>query len=139
MIRIGIDPPRGLAIADNGVLIAVESHKDLAWLYRALARHFEAYEVVEVVIETPHGIGTRLGRGLSINARMKISANIGQVYQSARAVKAFCDAAGINSVLQKSSKHMTKWPADRFAGHTGYRGKTNEHGRDAALLVFGRV
>lgn len=30
----------------------------------------------------------------------------------------------------------TKWNADYFARVTGYRGKTSEHGRDAALKVF---
>jgi hypothetical protein len=35
-------------------------------------------------------------------------------------------------------KGMTKWKADTFAAVTGYRGRTSEHARDAALLVFGR-
>lgn len=32
---------------------------------------------------------------------------------------------------------VTKWPADKFAKLTGWAGRTNEHGRDAALLVWG--
>lgn len=31
----------------------------------------------------------------------------------------------------------TKWTAERFAAVTGYKGRTNEHNRDAALLVYG--
>jgi len=31
----------------------------------------------------------------------------------------------------------TKWKAEAFARATGYRGRTNEHNRDAALLVYG--
>lgn len=32
----------------------------------------------------------------------------------------------------------TKWDADTFARITGYKGRTSNHARDAALLVFGR-
>lgn len=33
---------------------------------------------------------------------------------------------------------MTKWDADYFKHVTGYKGRTSNHARDAALLVFGR-
>lgn len=33
---------------------------------------------------------------------------------------------------------MTKWDADTFARITGWKGRTSNHARDAALLVFGR-
>lgn len=33
---------------------------------------------------------------------------------------------------------LTKWKADYFAHVTGYKGRTSDHGRDAALLVWGR-
>lgn len=32
----------------------------------------------------------------------------------------------------------TKWNAEQFKKYTGYAGRTNEHNRDAALLVYGR-
>lgn len=32
----------------------------------------------------------------------------------------------------------TKWPAEMFNAITGWQGKSNEHNRDAALLVWGR-
>ena len=35
-------------------------------------------------------------------------------------------------------KGMTKWTADTFARITGYKGRTSNHARDAALLVYGR-
>lgn len=34
--------------------------------------------------------------------------------------------------------NLTKMRADYFARLTGWTGRTNEHGRDAAMLVFGR-
>lgn len=33
---------------------------------------------------------------------------------------------------------MTKWDAAQWARVTGWKGRTSEHARDAALLVFGR-
>ena len=36
-------------------------------------------------------------------------------------------------------KAMTKWTGDLFNKSTGYKGITSEHGRDAALLVFGKT
>lgn len=33
---------------------------------------------------------------------------------------------------------MTKWTAETFARVTGYKGRTSNHARDAALLVYGR-
>ncbi|WP_406042722.1 hypothetical protein [Succinimonas sp.] len=32
----------------------------------------------------------------------------------------------------------TKWTAETFAAVTGWKGRTSNHARDAALLVFGR-
>ena len=32
----------------------------------------------------------------------------------------------------------TKWDADTFRNVTGYKGRTSNHARDAALLVYGR-
>ncbi|MCR5071191.1 MAG: hypothetical protein K6A62_04620 [Bacteroidales bacterium] len=33
---------------------------------------------------------------------------------------------------------MTKWPAATFKAVTGWTGRTSDHARDAALLVFGK-
>ena len=35
-------------------------------------------------------------------------------------------------------KGATKWDAERFAKVTGWKGRTNEHARDAAMMVYGR-
>lgn len=38
----------------------------------------------------------------------------------------------------KPQPGLTKWSAEYFAKITGWQGRTSEHARDAALLVFGR-
>ena len=45
---------------------------------------------------------------------------------------------GIPFEAHKPQAHGTKWKADFFAKVTGYTGRTSEHARDAALLVFQR-
>jgi hypothetical protein len=45
---------------------------------------------------------------------------------------------GVPYVNVKPAAGATKWTAERFAKFTGWHGRTNEHGRDAALLVLGR-
>lgn len=40
--------------------------------------------------------------------------------------------------MVKPQVHGTKWSAETFARYTGYTARTNEHSRDAALLVYGR-
>lgn len=39
---------------------------------------------------------------------------------------------------QAPRRGLTKWNPDTFARLTGWKGRTSEHARDAALLVYGR-
>ena len=50
----------------------------------------------------------------------------------------FLTEQGIQFTLVPPKYNMTKLDADRFRAMTHYKGKTNEHNRDAAMLVFGR-
>lgn len=45
---------------------------------------------------------------------------------------------GSPTLALKPQAGMTKWSAAAFANMTGWTGKTNEHGRDAACLIWGR-
>ena len=40
--------------------------------------------------------------------------------------------------MVRPKKAITKFDADKFKSVTGWEGRTNSHGRDAAMLVFGR-
>ena len=44
---------------------------------------------------------------------------------------------GIPFTAHKPQPGGTKWKAEAFTRATGYTGRTNEHNRDAALLVYG--
>lgn len=50
----------------------------------------------------------------------------------------WCKHHGIEFVKTPPRPGMTKLSDTYFQGITGYDRRTNEHGRDAAMLVFGR-
>lgn len=50
----------------------------------------------------------------------------------------WCNTFAIPFVSPPPRQGMTKWTDESFRGVTGYDRRTNQHGRDAALLVFGR-
>jgi hypothetical protein len=49
----------------------------------------------------------------------------------------FCEFHGIKGCPIAPQKGATKWTAEYFRTVTGWQGRTNQHGRDAALLVLG--
>ena len=50
----------------------------------------------------------------------------------------FLSDNGVVFTMHKPTAGGTKWDAEPFARFTGYKGRTSEHSRDAALLVYGR-
>ncbi len=50
----------------------------------------------------------------------------------------FCEDLGITYELVAPKHNVTKLTAEKFVVWTKYKGQTNEHNRDAAMLVFGR-
>ena len=50
----------------------------------------------------------------------------------------WCREYGIEFICPPPRQGMTKLTDAYFRGLTGYDRRTNEHGRDAAMLVFGR-
>ena len=50
----------------------------------------------------------------------------------------FCEVYRIDCVKTPPRQGMTKLTDATFRGITGYDARTNNHGRDAAMLVFGR-
>ena len=50
----------------------------------------------------------------------------------------FCEVFALDCVKVPPKNNRTKLTSRVFNGITGYDGPSNEHGRDAAMLVFGR-
>lgn len=62
----------------------------------------------------------------------------GAVKRDAAIWEEFLKDEGIPYTAQAPAKGATKWNAELFAKITGWRQRTSEHSRDAALLVFRR-
>jgi len=62
----------------------------------------------------------------------------GAAKRDARIWEEFLEAHHIRYQAIKPAAGRTKWAADYWARVTGWQGRTSEHARDAALLVFNR-
>ena len=62
----------------------------------------------------------------------------GSVKRDAVIWEDFCKDLGIPYLAEPPKKGLTKWNAETFKKVTGWKGRTSNHARDAALLVFGR-
>lgn len=62
----------------------------------------------------------------------------GSVKRDATVWQDFLSDKGVAFEMVAPRKGLTKWSAEAFQSVTGWKGQTNEHNRDAALLVFGR-
>lgn len=63
---------------------------------------------------------------------------VGSVKRDAQIWEDFCKENEINYKLIHPKNNVTKSKADIFKKMTGWTGRTNEHARDAAMLVFRR-
>lgn len=61
----------------------------------------------------------------------------GSVKRDAAIWEAFLKDHGIPHEMKRPNKSITKWSEEMFRKTTKFIGQTNEHGRDAAMLVYG--
>jgi hypothetical protein len=93
---------------------------------------------IAVYIENPNGNRPTFARHGAY--REKISQNVGMNKRDAQLLIQYCMDNGMLFFPVTPGKHsMTKMKPDAFAKYTGYNGRTSSHGRDAAMLVFGKT
>ena len=138
MIYFGIDPGvnTGLALVKDGELKVVETVNIVQAMARILAA-FNACENITVIFEDarqrkylPRERNASEYRGKLMGA--------GSVKRDCEIWEEFCDVYGIKYMAIPPRAGATKWDADTFRNVTGWKGRTSNHARDAALLVFGR-
>lgn len=134
-VMIGIDTGTntGFAVAFSGCLKTVETlaiHQAMEKV-RELAGEIRA-SGGRVRVEDarkrkwiPHGRGREVLQG------------VGSVKRDAGIWEDFLRDLGVPFELVAPQQNKTKLSAVQFRNITGWTGKTNEHGRDAAMLVFG--
>lgn len=131
---IGIDPgvKTGLATWDRKEqrFTLVQSSGILDALNQVLA-FVKVYGEVELWFED-----ARLRKWFGKAGREKLQ-GAGSIKRDCSIWQEFCEKHCIKFLPIKPAAGSTKWNANRFKKTTGWNGKTNEHSRDAALLIFG--
>jgi hypothetical protein len=61
----------------------------------------------------------------------------GSVKRDAKILEDFLTDLGVDFELVAPKNNKTKVTQDYFSSLTGWKGKTNQHARDAAMMVFG--
>ena len=144
MIYIGIDcgEHTGLAVWDSRRKIFLEI--ETVPLYRALEivrvynrEYSTEAEPLAVIFEDARKRTWFARERNAAEYRGKLM-GAGAVKRDAKIWEEFLDGYGIPHQAVAPRKGMTKWDADYFKAVTGWKGRTSEHSRDAALLVFQR-
>ncbi len=140
MIVIGIDPGMhtGLAVWDttsrqfldircSGIVNAMDYLDDLAF-NRGIG--LVVFEDARQRTWIPREKDIRQLKGRAMGA--------GSVKRDCSIWEEWCEARSIQYIASRPKTGMTKLTDAYFRGITGYDRRTNEHGRDAAMLVFQR-
>jgi hypothetical protein len=143
-IIVGIDPGKltGVAVYNRKTrrLIAVGSSSfwDAIDLVRGLRKNHGAAMMVR--IEDPNLIKRPMYRRLDSvegkNVRENMAAKIGSNRRDAALWVEWLERNGIE--YERVMPVRSKVKAGYFKALTGWKGSTNEHGRDAGMLVWGR-
>lgn len=135
-IYIGIDTGSNTGIAiwsqEENKLIHVETVK----IHRAMKiveAHIEQYGTEKIVVRFEDA---RLRKWYGNSGREKLQ-GAGSVKRDAVIWQDFLAELGVENKAIAPANNTTKMSADQFKRTTGWTGKTNEHGRDAAWLVYG--
>lgn len=140
-LLVGIDPgsSTGLAVFDTdagdgtGALTRCEA---LPFWEAAEAVTSISADVAGVVLEDARRIGLYAKRGERGARRDRIARSVGMIDRDVQLWLDLCGRLGLPVATVEPSRK--KWDAETFRRLTGWEGRTNEHARDAARLVFGR-
>lgn len=145
-IYIGVDPgvKTGFAIL-NGLELTlhtlsfwdaikmIESKTNDLYFFRFL------YDLIVVIEDVTQNKPT-FNRNLNYRSNSKVSQNVGQNKRDCQLIIEWCEMNGIEVIKKRPTKNsMTKLNAEVFNKITGYNGKSSQHSRDAAMLIFGMV
>jgi len=78
----------------------------------------------------------RLGGGETFGQKSRLQ-GVGSVKRDSSIWEDFLEDVGIPYQAKKWCAGTTKWDAARFKRDTGWLPQTNNHGRDAGVLVYG--
>lgn len=141
MIRVGIDcgVKTGFAVAHKGVLNRVETLTITKAMEEVKALHGQYPDLI-VRIEDAR-LRTWFGSADARQARSGagIREGVGSVKRDCSIWEQFCIEQKIEYQLVHPAANTTKTKDEYFKRLTGWVGRTSEHSRDAAMLIFGRL
>lgn len=128
---IGIDPGKV-----SGIAIANDSGK-LEFIFDGgfwdVIRALEQNPTASVVVELPTTKHVWHGSAKTKGAIQRTGVNVGSCLREAELIVEYLV---INNYKHETRKPQGKKNAEYFKRITGWSGKTNQHMRDAALLIF---
>lgn len=134
--KIGIDTGvnTGVAVWQDGELLAVES-MTITQAMRLIQDFDNKRGIVKLYIEDARKWIGFHGKTKATQARIQ---GAGSVKRDAKIWEDWCKENGYEVVFVKPMGKGLKKSADEFKRITGWQGRTNEHARDAAMIVYGR-
>ena len=147
MILIGIDPDKGWAEYDTVTkkLLDVETVDFWGIITRIMTTTQLIGDEAKIYCEAPQKNAPVWTKGKTITKdvlaiKMKIAQDVGRNKCKAELIGEYCLRNNIRfEFVKPTKKSLTKLKAEDFKKITGYEGRTSEHGRDAAMLVYGRL
>ena len=134
MILVGIDTGvnTGIALADDGELIAVECMT----ITQAMAyiKVTCLPDQCKIYIED-----ARKRKWLPSTVGRERLQGAGSIKRDAGIWEDWCKENGYSYEMVAPKSNRTKLNSKDFKRITGWQGRTNEHSRDGAMLVFGRA
>ncbi len=140
-LAVGVDPGvnTGLSTFGGGALQVIRSGFAVDIEYAVLALN-EAHRIVVYIedarLRTWFPKVKRKGKWVDVGS--EVLQGVGSVKRDSQRWEEFCINHDIKYKLVHPKHVRTKMPAEQFKRITGWTARTNEHGRDAAMIVFGR-
>lgn len=133
--KIGIDTgvKTGIAVWEDGKLQSVESMTITKAMRKILTAY--PYQTTKLYIEDARKWIGFNGKKKATDARLQ---GAGSVKRDAKIWEDWCKEHDYEVVFVKPMGKGLKKSAEEFKRITKWEGKTNEHARDAAMIVFGR-
>ena len=134
MILIGIDPgtKTGVAVWDNECGYFHEITTTGIFKALQMVLRMATYETAHLFIEDPN-----TWKPFGKDATNKLQ-GAGSIKRDFAIWKEFCEDHNISMTPIKLQGTAKKLKADFFQQLTKHKGRTDQHGRDAAMLVFNR-
>lgn len=139
MIYVGIDPGANTGIATwrpAGQVLTIYPAKQFWFAWQQCHQIQSTYSDAIFVVEDPNANPPIFPRKITGRKRDRLAQNVGMNKRDAKLWLEYFRWRGWNHKAVRPSS--SKWSKEDLKRITGYTGRSSEHGRDAAKLVFGR-